>query len=46
MGILHINNKGRHVNTVEKYHNYRFKKQNMQLNETFTDNANLVLVLL
>jgi hypothetical protein len=38
--VLHIQKKGRLLNTLEHFHMYNLSKQKLQMNETFTDTHN------
>jgi hypothetical protein len=40
MKILHIEKKSQILNTYERFHIYKIGKQNMQLNDTFTETYN------
>jgi hypothetical protein len=40
MKILHIEKKSQILNTYERFHIYEISKQNMQLNDTFTETYN------
>jgi hypothetical protein len=37
MELVKIGKKGRHLNTVEKCHIYRISKDNLHMNDTYTD---------
>jgi precorrin-6B methylase 2 len=41
--IIRTEKKGKHLNTLEKYHNYLSKKDNLQINETHIDTFNPIL---
>jgi hypothetical protein len=40
MKILHVGKKGRASDTYERLHIYKTSKQNMQLNDNFTETFN------
>jgi hypothetical protein len=40
MEILHIGKKGQALDTYETFHIYEISKQNMQLNDNFTETFN------
>jgi hypothetical protein len=42
MEIITILKKGKHLNTVEKYHIYCAQKENRHLNDTHTDSQNSI----
>jgi hypothetical protein len=42
MKILHIEKKSQILNTYERFHIYNVSKQNIQLNDTFTETYNLI----
>jgi hypothetical protein len=42
MEILHIGKKGRVLDTYERFHVHEINKQNIQLNNNFTETFNLI----
>jgi hypothetical protein len=38
--ILHMENKGKMLDTYERFHIYEISKQNIQLNDNFTETYN------
>jgi hypothetical protein len=40
MKILHVEKKGRTLDTYERFHMYEITKQNLQLNDNFTETFN------
>jgi hypothetical protein len=45
MKVLHINNKGLHMNVLERFHIYEATKREIQLNDILTGAKNLFLAL-
>jgi hypothetical protein len=45
MVILHIEKKGRLMNTLEKFYIHKLSKNNLQLNDTYTDINNPIFDL-
>ena len=46
MEILHIEKKGKMLNTLESFHIYELTKQNLQMNEALTDSYNPIYDIL
>ncbi|PNF39362.1 hypothetical protein B7P43_G18159, partial [Cryptotermes secundus] len=46
MKILHIEKKGKMLNTLESFHIYELTKQNLQMNEALTDSYNQIYDIL
>jgi hypothetical protein len=42
MDILHIERKGPMINTWERYHIYNLYKENLHINDTYTDTHNSI----
>jgi hypothetical protein len=40
MDIIRTHRKGKHLNTLEKYHIYKISRENIQMNDTNTDTHN------
>jgi hypothetical protein len=40
MGIIKTHRKGKHLNILEKYHMYKTRRDNLQMNDTNTDTHN------
>jgi hypothetical protein len=43
MDVIRIGRKGRHLNTLEKYHIYKISRNNLHMNETVNAKAHLIL---
>jgi hypothetical protein len=46
MDIIRIYRKGKHLNTLEKYHTYKISKNNLQMNDTNIDTHNPIFRVL
>jgi hypothetical protein len=42
MAIIKTGRKGKHLNTLEKYHIYRISKDNLHMNDTYIDTYNTI----
>jgi hypothetical protein len=46
MKILKTERKGKHLNTLEKYHIYNMSKDGLQMNDTYIDTHNPVFEMI
>jgi hypothetical protein len=46
LNILHLEKKGPLMNTLEQFHIYRLSKDNLHLNDTYTDTYNPIFNLI
>jgi hypothetical protein len=44
MDVITTGRKGKHLNTVERYHIYRISKDNLHMNDTYNDTYNSMFV--
>jgi hypothetical protein len=46
LNVLHFEKKGPQMNSLEQYYIYRLSKDNLQLNDTYTDTYNPIFKLI
>jgi hypothetical protein len=46
MEIIQIDKKGKHLNTLEKYHIYKMSKNRLHINDTYIDVCNPIFEVL